>query len=71
MKVLKTFMESQLEDYNMTPGMVPMNPVLFQDAIEHSKPLITPTLQPEMQIVQNVCAACVTCSRSGSIPSSQ
>ncbi|XP_078792424.1 dynein axonemal heavy chain 2 isoform X2 [Oryzias latipes] len=35
MTVLKTFLESQLEGYNTTPGMVPMNPVLFQDAIEH------------------------------------
>ncbi|XP_068166166.1 dynein axonemal heavy chain 2 [Antennarius striatus] len=35
MKVLKVFMESQLEDYNQTPGVVPMNLVLFQDAIEH------------------------------------
>lgn len=32
---LKTFMQTQLEDYNDTPGSVPMNLVLFQDAIEH------------------------------------
>ncbi|KAM6908082.1 dynein axonemal heavy chain 2-like [Lycodopsis pacificus] len=35
MNSLKKFMETQLEDYNMTPGVVPMNLVLFQDAIEH------------------------------------
>ncbi|KAG9346625.1 hypothetical protein JZ751_006936 [Albula glossodonta] len=34
-KTLKNFMESQLEDYNLTPGVVPMNLVLFRDAIEH------------------------------------
>lgn len=36
-KSLKGFMESQLEDYNLTPGVVPMNLVLFRDAIEHGK----------------------------------
>ncbi|XP_029311197.1 LOW QUALITY PROTEIN: dynein heavy chain 2, axonemal [Cottoperca gobio] len=35
MKGLKTFMETQLEDYNLTPGVVPMSLVLFRDAIEH------------------------------------
>ncbi|KAM9335593.1 LOW QUALITY PROTEIN: dynein axonemal heavy chain 2 [Symphorus nematophorus] len=35
MKGLKTFMETQLEDYNLTPGIVPMSLVLFRDAIEH------------------------------------
>ncbi|KAF3697610.1 Dynein heavy chain 2, axonemal Axonemal beta dynein heavy chain 2 Ciliary dynein heavy chain 2 [Channa argus] len=35
LKSLKAFMETQLEDYNLTPGVVPMNLVLFQDAIEH------------------------------------
>ncbi|XP_078020536.1 dynein axonemal heavy chain 2 [Epinephelus lanceolatus] len=35
MKDLKKFMETQLEDYNLTPGVVPMSLVLFQDAIEH------------------------------------
>ena len=36
MKSLKKFMETQLEDYNLTPAVVPMNLVLFRDAIEHS-----------------------------------
>ncbi|MCI4377271.1 hypothetical protein PGIGA_G00201730 [Pangasianodon gigas] len=34
-KSLKRFIESQLEDYNLTPGVVPMSLVLFRDAIEH------------------------------------
>ena len=33
---LKKFMELKLEDYNLTPGIVPMSLVLFRDAIEHS-----------------------------------
>lgn len=36
MKGLKKFMETHLEDYNLTPGIVPMSLVLFRDAIEHS-----------------------------------
>ncbi|KAM9855172.1 dynein axonemal heavy chain 2-like [Aulostomus maculatus] len=35
MKSLKMFMETNLEDYNLTPGVVPMSLVLFRDAIEH------------------------------------
>ncbi|XP_074478915.1 dynein axonemal heavy chain 2 [Sebastes fasciatus] len=35
MKGLKKFMETQLDDYNLTPGVVPMSLVLFRDAIEH------------------------------------
>ena len=34
-KTLKTFMENQLEDYNMEPGIIGMDLVLFKDAIEH------------------------------------
>ncbi|CAJ1086733.1 dynein heavy chain 2%2C axonemal-like [Xyrichtys novacula] len=34
-KSLKKFMETKLEDYNMTPGVVPMSLVLFRDAVEH------------------------------------
>lgn len=33
---LKAFMETQLEDYNQMPGLVPMSLVLFKDAIQHS-----------------------------------
>ncbi|XP_064408838.1 dynein axonemal heavy chain 2 [Latimeria chalumnae] len=32
---LKQFMETQLEDYNFTPGVIPMSLVLFKDAVEH------------------------------------
>ncbi|XP_041842513.1 dynein heavy chain 2, axonemal [Melanotaenia boesemani] len=35
MKGLKKFMETQLEDYNLTPGVVSMSLVLFEDAIKH------------------------------------
>ena len=34
---LKKLMEEKLEDYNMEPGAIPMNLVLFRDAIEHGK----------------------------------
>ncbi|XP_043933259.1 dynein axonemal heavy chain 2 [Protopterus annectens] len=45
-KVLKTFMENQLEDYNMTPGAVPMHLVLFRDAIEHVARVVRVIRQP-------------------------
>ena len=32
---LKQYMETQLREYNATPGVVPMNLVLFRDAISH------------------------------------
>lgn len=34
-KQLKIFMEEQLEDYNIEPGVIAMDLVLFQDAVEH------------------------------------
>ncbi|XP_066933177.1 dynein axonemal heavy chain 2-like [Clytia hemisphaerica] len=34
-KALKTFMEERLEDFNMEPGVIAMDLVLFRDAIEH------------------------------------
>ena len=34
---LKKFMEDKLEDYNMEPGIIGMNLVLFRDAIEHGQ----------------------------------
>ena len=37
---LKKYMEDQLEDYNMEPGVIPMNLVLFRDAIEHGQYVI-------------------------------
>lgn len=30
-------MEDKLEDYNMEPGIIGMNLVLFRDAIEHGQ----------------------------------
>lgn len=38
-KALKKYMEDQLEDYNMEPGVISMDLVLFRDAIEHGKKL--------------------------------
>ncbi len=34
---LKKHIEIQLEDYNMEPGIIPMELVLFRDAIEHGE----------------------------------
>ncbi|CAN9505279.1 unnamed protein product [Ophioblennius macclurei] len=46
MKALRKFMELQLEDYNMSPGVIPMNLVLFQDAIEHITRIVRVISQP-------------------------
>ncbi|KAK3546101.1 hypothetical protein QTP70_022875 [Hemibagrus guttatus] len=45
-KSLKRFIESQLEDYNLTPGVVPMSLVLFRDAIEHVTRVMRVISQP-------------------------
>jgi len=45
-KALKTFMENQLEDYNMEPGVISMDLVLFKDAIEHVAKIIRVVSQP-------------------------
>nr|XP_015196051.1 PREDICTED: dynein heavy chain 2, axonemal isoform X1 [Lepisosteus oculatus]XP_015196052.1 PREDICTED: dynein heavy chain 2, axonemal isoform X1 [Lepisosteus oculatus]XP_015196053.1 PREDICTED: dynein heavy chain 2, axonemal isoform X1 [Lepisosteus oculatus] len=45
-KALKKFMETQLEDYNLTPGIVPMSLVLFRDAIEHITRVVRVISQP-------------------------
>ena len=34
---LKKFMEERLEDYNMEPGIIAMDLVLFRDAIDHGE----------------------------------
>lgn len=36
MKDLKRFLETRLDDYNLTPAVVPMSLVFFRDAIKHS-----------------------------------
>ncbi|XP_073321620.1 dynein axonemal heavy chain 2 [Pagrus major] len=46
MKALKEFMETQLEDYNTTTGVVPMSLVLFRDAIEHITRAVRVISQP-------------------------
>ncbi|XP_031567025.1 dynein heavy chain 2, axonemal-like, partial [Actinia tenebrosa] len=45
-KALKKFMEDQLEDYSMEPGVIPMDLVLFRDAIEHVTRIIRVIGQP-------------------------
>ncbi|KAK1153304.1 dynein heavy chain 2, axonemal [Acipenser oxyrinchus oxyrinchus] len=45
-KALKQFMETQLGDYNITPGVVPMSLVLFRDAIEHIARVVRVVSQP-------------------------
>lgn len=47
--VLKTAMETALNEYNLSPSVVPMQLVLFREAIEHSEcwpppPFYFPTL---------------------------
>lgn len=55
---LKTFMQTQLEDYNETPGLVPMNLVLFQDAIEHGRFTTTPTSTGAHECLLGCCSLC-------------
>eukprot|EP00794_Sanderia_malayensis_P010712 gene10712-11859_t len=45
-KALKVYMENQLEDHNMEPGIIPMDLVLFKDAIEHVARIIRIVSQP-------------------------
>ncbi|XP_062904770.1 dynein axonemal heavy chain 2 [Mobula hypostoma] len=45
-KALKAYMEAQLEEYNATPGVVPMSLVLFKDAIEHVTRIVRVIGQP-------------------------
>lgn len=45
-KQLKNLMEERLEDYNMEPGVISMDLVLFRDAIEHVSRIIRVIGQP-------------------------
>lgn len=42
--VLKTAMETALNEYNLSPSVVPMQLVLFREAIEHSERSLPPAL---------------------------
>lgn len=42
--VLKTAMETALNEYNLSPSVVPMQLVLFREAIEHSECWPAPAL---------------------------
>ena len=50
-KALKKFMEDQLEDYNMEPGIIPQDLVLFRDAIEHGMSLRSLYLVPVTYLI--------------------
>ncbi|KAM9820319.1 LOW QUALITY PROTEIN: dynein axonemal heavy chain 2 [Neosynchiropus ocellatus] len=43
---LKGFLERQLEEYNLVPGVVPMSLVLFRDAIDHIARVLRVIRQP-------------------------
>lgn len=47
--VLKTVMETALNEYNLSPSVVPMQLVLFREAIEHSERLPVPPPSPSSQ----------------------
>lgn len=48
--VLKTAMETALNEYNLSPAVVPMHLVLFREAIEHSEHFLFPSPSPESQL---------------------
>lgn len=54
-------METKLEDYNLMPGTVPMNLVLFRDAIEHSASNILYTHNPGALVLCNCYKMKLTC----------
>ena len=58
---LKKLMEEQLEDYNMEPGFVTMNLVLFRDAIEHGIPHMQLVCVCVFLCVRTCVCACVGC----------
>ncbi|XP_078741508.1 dynein axonemal heavy chain 2-like [Lampetra fluviatilis] len=45
-QALRVFMEQQLEDYNRSPGALPMSLTLFRDAIEHVTRIVRVIRQP-------------------------
>lgn len=47
MGTLRIFMQTQLDDYNSSPGMVKMDLVLFKEAIEHITRIIRVISQPK------------------------
>lgn len=49
LSVLKTAMETALNEYNLSPSVVQMQLVLFREAIEHSECLPPPSSPPTFQ----------------------
>jgi len=50
-KYLRTFLENTLENYNSSAGVVPMNLVLFRDAIDHICRIVRVVSQPRGYIL--------------------
>lgn len=48
--VLKAAMETALNEYNLSPAVVPMQLVLFQEAVEHSEHVLYPSPSPKSQL---------------------
>lgn len=48
--VLKTAMETALNEYNLSPAVVPMQLVLFREAVEHSEHFLVPSPSPASQL---------------------
>ena len=48
--VLKTAKETALNEYNLSPAVVPMYLVLFREAIEHSEYFLFPSPSPASQL---------------------
>lgn len=46
MAALKMAMENALNDYNLLPAVVPMQLVLFREAVEHSESFLFPRPSP-------------------------
>nr|CAD7395754.1 unnamed protein product [Timema poppensis] len=44
--VLRNYLEKQLEEYNVSPGVIPMNLVLFNDVIQHISRIVRVISQP-------------------------
>nr|CAD7455963.1 unnamed protein product [Timema tahoe] len=43
---LRNYLEKQLEEYNVSPGVIPMNLVLFNDVIQHISRIVRVISQP-------------------------
>ena len=51
MSALRTFVEKQLDEYNVAPAVVKMDLVLFKDAIKHICRIVRVISQPRGNIL--------------------